>query len=121
MYFVSRVEGFRDCERLTPKGVKVNVVLRPVHEGLVGGDEANVSPAVAQLMGQAVIVMLSGDLPESKMGLGSEPTEVVWNWKVLGSIAYCHAPVASNSRSTARGCSEFRARTFWLLGTGGYT
>lgn len=104
-------------ETPTPKGVKVNVLLVPVQAGFVGGAEAKVSPAVGQLMGHAVTVMLKGDLPESNMGLGSEVGELVWNCNVAGSMAYCQAAVASNSRSTARGCWAFVARTFWLLGT----
>jgi hypothetical protein len=55
------------------------VVFLPTHEGFEGGGAANVSPAVAQLILQAVTVMLKGDFPESKMGLGSEVGEVVLN------------------------------------------
>ena len=56
-------------------------MLVPVHEGLVGGGAANVRPAVIQWMGQAVTVILKGDFPESKTGLGSENGDgigVVW-------------------------------------------
>jgi len=67
---------------VVPNGVKVNVLFDPVHAGFVGGEAAKVSPAVAQLMGHAVTVMLKGDLPASKMGLGSELGEVVWNCAV---------------------------------------
>jgi hypothetical protein len=96
---------------LTPRGVNVNVVFFPIHAGFVGGGAANVSPATAQLILQAVTVMLKGDFPESKIGLGSDVGEVVWNFNVAGSIAYCHAAVASNSRSTARGSCEFLVST----------
>ena len=106
--------------KLTPRGVRDKVVLAPVHDGFVGGDAANVLPAVIHWMGQAVTLILRGDWPESKMGLGIEGSEDGsgrWTCSVLGSMAHCHSPVASNSRSTARGCCAFWARTFWLLGT----
>jgi len=97
-----------------------NVVLLPTHDGFVGGDAANVLPAVIHLIGQAVTRILKGDWPESKTGLGREGSEDGsgrWTCSVLGSMVYCHSPVVSNSRSTARGCCVFCARTFWLLGT----
>ena len=104
--------------KLTPRGVRDNVVLAPVHDGFVGGDAANVLPAVIHWIGQAVTLILKGDWPESKTGLGrGEDGSGRWTCSVLGSMAYCHWPVASNSRSTARGCCAFWARTFWLLGT----
>lgn len=106
--------------KLTPRGMRDKVVLAPVHDGFVGGDAANVLPAVIHWMGQAVTLILRGDWPESKMGLGIEGSEDGsgrWTCSVLGSMAHCHSPVASNSRSTARGCCAFWARTFWLLGT----
>ena len=106
--------------KLTPRGMRDKVVLAPVHDGFVGGDVANVLPAVIHWMGQAVTLILRGDWPESKMGLGIEGSEDGsgrWTCSVLGSMAHCHSPVASNSRSTARGCCAFWARTFWLLGT----
>jgi len=104
--------------KLTPRGVRDNVVLAPVHDGFVGGDAANVLPAVIHWIGQAVTLILKGNWPESKTGLGrGEDGSGRWTCSVLGSMAYCHSPVASNSRSTARGCCAFWARTFWLLGT----
>ena len=56
---------------LTPNGQRVILVASPVHTGLVGGAEVNVSPATVQLIGQAVAVIVSGGSPESKMGDGS--------------------------------------------------
>ena len=88
----------------------------PVHVGFVGGADANVSPATSQSIGHAVAVIVNGGSPESKTGDGSLPPAGVLPWKVSvdGSIAYCHASVASNSRSTASGCCAFCASTFWL-------
>jgi len=86
--------------------------------GLVGGDAAKVSPAVAQEIGHAVAVIDIWGFPESKMGEGREGAGVpALNFKVAGSMAYCHLTVASNSRSTARGCWLFVARTVWLCAT----
>ncbi len=91
-------------------------VAAPVHAGSVGGAAANVSPATAQSIVHAVAVIVNGDSPESKTGDGSWPPAGAPPWKVSveGSIAYCHASVASNSRSTASGCCAFCARTLWL-------
>ena len=101
---------------LTPNGHSVIFVAAPVHAGSVGGAAANVSPATAQSIGHAVVVIVNGGSPESKIGDGSWPPAGVAPWKVSveGSIAYCHASVASNSRSTASGCCAFCARTRWL-------
>ena len=101
---------------LTPKGQSVMFLAAPVHVGLVGGADANVSPATSQSIGHAVAVIVNGGSPESKTGDGSLPPAGVLPWKVSvdGSIAYCHASVASNSRSTASGCCAFCASTFWL-------
>lgn len=82
--------------------------------GLVGGDEAKVSPAILHVIGQAVTVIVNGALPESNTGDGSIPDAggALENLSVAGSIAYCHASVASNSKSAARGCWLLRVRTF---------
>jgi hypothetical protein len=82
------------------------VLCEPVQAGLVGGGDAKVSPAVDHEMGQAVAVMVKGGLPESKIGDASLPVEggALLNFKVAGSIAYCHEADASNSRSTASFC-----------------
>lgn len=53
------------------------MVFLPVHAGFEGGGAANVLPAMSQSIGQAVTVMLKGDFPESKIGLGRELGEVV--------------------------------------------
>lgn len=58
------------------------VVFCPVHAtGLCGGAAANVFPAVGQLIGQAVALMLKGGNPESKTGEGNFPPlgGVLWN------------------------------------------
>lgn len=82
------------------------VFCAPVQAGLVGGDDTNVSPPVDHEIGQAVTVIVRGGFPESKTGEGSLPDEggALLNFKVAGSIAYCQALVASNSRSTASFC-----------------
>jgi hypothetical protein len=81
------------------------VVAGPVQFGFVGGDAANVSPAKAQTIGQAVTLIDTGGCPESKIGEGSTGGATpALNWRVEGSMAYSHGTVASNSRSTASGC-----------------
>jgi len=93
------------------------VVAAPVHAGLVGGDAAKVLPAVAQVIGHALTLIDNGGLPESKTGDGRVLGLVVGlNLSVEGSIAYCQVPLASNSRSAAKACWEFRLSTFWVLG-----
>lgn len=81
------------------------VVADPVQFGFVGGGAANVSPAIAQAIGQAVTLMDKAGFPESKIGEGSAGgVTPALNLRVEGSMAYCHGTVASNSRSTASGC-----------------
>jgi len=98
---------------VAPYGVNVIVFCAPVQAGLVGGAEAKVSPATDHAIGQAVTVIVSGGLPESKTGEGSLPDAggALLNFNVAGSMAYCQAVVESNSRSTARLCCELRANT----------
>lgn len=87
-----------------------------MHAGFVGGGAANVSPAVGHEIGQAVTVIDKGDLPVSNTGEGSFPAAGgrFVNLSVAGSMAYCHATVASNWRSAASDCWLFLVRTFWL-------
>jgi len=89
-----------------------------VQLGAVGGEETNVSPAMAQLMGHAVAVIVNGDNPESNTGEGRTPDlgGRFTNSRVAGSIAYCQVAVASNSRSFARLCWAFCARIVCLRG-----
>lgn len=100
----------------TPSGQSVIVVFAPVHFGLEGGTAANVSPATLQLIGHAVTVMLNGGFAWSYTGDGSAATVRGTNFSVAGSMANCHAPDASNSRSTARGSAALRASTFCVRG-----
>jgi hypothetical protein len=95
------------------------VCCAPVQGGLVGGGEAKVWPAIDHAIGHAVTEIVSGDFPESKTGEGRLPGAALLNFKVAGSIAYCQAAVASNSRSIARLSCELRTRTVWFRGTGG--
>ena len=78
----------------------------PVHEALLGGALAKVSPASLHKISHAVTVMLIGGSPESKTGDGNFPDSggEFWNASVETSMAYCQGAVASNSRSAARGC-----------------
>lgn len=78
----------------------------PVQAGFVGGEAANVSPAIGQSIGHAVASMVKGGSPESNTGLGSFPPagDAALKRSVDGSMAYCQSAVASNSKSTARGC-----------------
>lgn len=96
-------------DRLTPYGVKVNVFCVPAQAGFCGGLAANVVPAVAQSIGHAVTLIDNGVCPESNTGEGSSPDDggLLTNLSVVGSMAYCQAVVASNSRSTALGCWAF--------------
>ena len=107
----------REVEKLlTPNGHRVIFVAAPVHAGFVGGAAANVFPATSHSIGHAVAVMVNGGRPESKTGEGSLPSDGVLPWKVSvsGSMAYCQGPVASNSRSTARGSCAFAVSTLSL-------
>ena len=104
--------------KLTPNGLRMILFAGPTHEALLGGALANVSPASLQAISHALAVMLIGGSPESKTGEGSFPDfgGVFWNRSVETSIAYCHGAVASNSRSAASGCCEFRVSTLVLRG-----
>lgn len=75
--------------------------------GLVGGFAANVLPAMAHAMGHAVAVIVNGGVLSWNTGDGSVlfATALEWKASVAGSMANCHASVASSCRSTARGCS----------------
>lgn len=101
--------AFQAYELPTPNGVSVMLVAAPLHVGFVGGAAANVSPPTAQLIAHAVAVIVNGDNPESKTGVGSFPPAGVPEWKmsVAGSIAYCQLPVAVNWTSAARGSWAF--------------
>ena len=93
------------AKQRTPNGHRVMFFAGPVHAGLVGGFEAKVSPAIVQLIGQAIALIVKGGSPLSKMGLGSCVGALPGlNVRLDGSIAYCHSSVASNSRSTAWLC-----------------
>lgn len=95
---------------LTPNGQRVTFVLAPVQDtGLVGGADAKVSPATFQSIGHTVALIVKGGRPESNMGEGRLPPDGVpaLNFKLVGSMANSHVPVASNCKSTARGSSAF--------------
>ena len=93
-------------------------VAGPVQLALAGGALANVSPATLHAISHAVAVMLTGGSPESNTGDGSCPDRggVFSNRSVPTSMAYCQGAVASNSKSAARGCWEFRVSTLVLRG-----
>lgn len=94
------------------------VVAGPVQFGLVGGEDAKVFPAMGHTIGHADTLIVMGGLPESNMGEASAGDVIpALNLTVAGSIAYCHGAMASNSRSTAMGCSLFWASTVWLRAT----
>lgn len=94
-------------------------VVLPAHVTFSGGGAAKVLPASAHSIEHAVAVIVNGGSPESKIGLDNDPFGGAvpgLNLSVAGSMAYCHAAVASNCRSVARGCCAFCCRTVWFLG-----
>lgn len=103
-------------ERLTPKGHKVISVALPLQVTFSGGALANVLPAIAQSISHALAVIVNGGSPLSNTGDGSVPScgGLLLNLSVVGSMAYCQVPVASNWKSTARDSSALRVRTVSL-------
>ena len=49
---------------LTPNGDNVIFVSGPMQGGCVGGEPANVSPAIDQVIGHAVTLIVNGERPE---------------------------------------------------------
>jgi len=58
---------------VAPNGQRAMLVVAPAQAGLTGGEEANVSPAMAQSIEHATAVIVNGGCPASKTGDGSEP------------------------------------------------